>query len=173
VTDPALVPPPAARGPLDQAYARGLYAALLVFAVLPVLGLLASGVELALALGAVRAADVAPVTAMAIASPFALLAAEIALFVVLLRRRVTGPERPSWVLPILVAVASVVAYGGGVVLRIVTTRLIAAHGPLALATHSQRLVGVQLVVGVAGCLLVATVLLVAFGRARAVRGAAR
>ena len=165
MSDPELTTPtPDARSPLDHAYARGVYAALLVFAVLPVLGLLASGVELALALGTVRTADVALVTAVAIASPFALLAVEIALFVVLLRRRVTGLERPSWVLPILVAVASVVAYGGGMVLRIVTTRLIAAHGALALATHTQRLVGVQAVAGVAGSIVLATVLLVAFAR---------
>jgi hypothetical protein len=169
VTDPALVPPPAARGPLDQAYARGLYAALLVFAVLPVLGLLASGVELALVLGAVRdAADVPLVTAVAIASPFLLLAVEIALFVVLLRRRVTpeGLARPSWVLPILIGAVSVVAYVGSIGLRLLTTHLLAAHGAAAFGAHAQRLVNVQAATGVAGAILLATVLLVAFGRSR-------
>jgi len=169
MSDPAVSVPPDAREPLDQAYARGFYAALLVFAVLPVVSLLLGGVELALALGAVRAAaDVPRVTVVAVASPVLLLAAEIALLVVLLRRRVTreGLARPSWLLPVLVAAASVVGYVGAIGMRILTTHLLAAHGAVAFAAHSRRVVNVQAVTGVGGALLLATVLLVAFGRAR-------
>jgi hypothetical protein len=170
VTEPSGPPPqPDARGPLDHAYARGFYAALLVLATLPVLGLVVSGVELAVVLFTVRgAADVGHVTVIAVVSPFLLLGVEVALFVALLRRPTTpaGLERGSWVLPILIAVASLIGFAGSMGLRILSTHVIAAHGAMAFAVHSQRLAAVQAVAGMAGAAVVATVLLVAFARSR-------
>jgi hypothetical protein len=87
----------------------------------------------------------------------------------MLRRRVTPAslQGASWVLPILVAVASLVGYLGALGLRLLSTHLVAnVAGAMAFAAHTQRVVAVQMIAGIAGAIVLPTVVLVAFARSR-------